>query len=133
MPSFGAASLKQRETLHTDLQRLLDEAILTIDFSIVEGHRGEELQNRDFALGKSKLRWPDGKHNSKPSKAVDISPYPQDWSEGELPHARFAFLAGVIWQIATRLQIKIRWGADWNRNLDPRDEKFLDWGHIELV
>lgn len=133
MPSFGPASLAQRATLHPDLVRILDEAIKIVNFSIIEGFRGEELQNRDFAAGKSKLRWPNGKHNGKPSRAADLAPYPPDWSEGELPHARFAFLAGVIWAIADRLGIKIRWGADWDRNLDPRDETFLDWGHIELV
>ncbi len=33
---------------------------------------------------------------------------------------------------ADKLGVKVRWGADWNRNGDWRDEKFRDWPHFEL-
>lgn len=132
MPIFGAASQKQRATLHPRLQMVLDDAIQYIDFSIIEGHRNQADQEADFKKGLTKLHYPNGRHNSTPSKAADCAPYPIDWKEGELPHLRFAFMMGVIWQSAKRLGVKIRFGMDWNRNLDPRDESFLDLPHVEL-
>jgi hypothetical protein len=130
---FGTASLNQLATCDQRLQQIANEAIKWgPDFSIVEGFRNQELQHRDFLQGKSKLDWPHGNHNATPSRAFDFSPFPADWSEGQLPHARFAMIACNIITTAQRLGIKVRWGADWNRNLDPRDETFLDWGHIEL-
>ena len=42
---------------------------------IVCGHRNKEDQNKAFAEGKSKLKWPKGKHNKLPSQAVDAAPY----------------------------------------------------------
>ncbi len=132
MPKFGAESLKQRATCHPRLQLVLDAAIKDFDFAIIEGHRGEKAQNIAYAKKLSQLPWPKGNHNSFPSRAADIAPYPVDWKEGEKPHLRFAFMMGVVWAHAQRLGVKVRFGMDWNRNLDPRDEHFLDLPHVEL-
>jgi peptidoglycan L-alanyl-D-glutamate endopeptidase CwlK len=130
--SFGTESKKQYGTLHPKLQKLMDEMIKFFDFSIIEGHRGESAQNRAFAVGNSKVRWPHGKHNKKPSRAVDIAPYPIDWSNKIGALMRFGLLMGVAIVCAAKLGIKIRLGMDWNRNGDPRDETFIDYPHIEL-
>lgn len=133
MPTFGSNSQEQLATCDNRLQQIANNAILVgPDFSIVEGFRNQEQQHRDFLKGASKLDWPNGRHNAQPSRAFDFSPYPEDWGEGQLPHARFALIAGVMFTVAKQLGYKIRWGVDWNRNFDPRDETFLDWGHIEL-
>ena len=132
MAKFSAASLKQRATLHPRLQLVFDEAIKYYDFAIIEGFRGKTLQNKAFATGKSKLPWPLGSHNKTPSKAADLAPFPIDWSDRSQALVRFGILAGVIKTCAERLKVRIRWGGDWNRNWDPRDETFLDWGHFEL-
>lgn len=126
--------MTQFNTLHPDLQRVLTEAIKYFDFSILEGFRDEEAQNRAYAKGLSKVRWPLGKHNSNPSHAVDIAPYPIDWSDERKATERFVLLAGVILCLAAQMNITIRWGGDWNRNNDTRDEKgFRDYPHFELV
>jgi hypothetical protein len=114
------------------LQQVLTAAIADFDFVVVEGHRGKEAQNAAYAKGNSQLPWPKGNHNALPSRAADLAPYPVDWGEGEKPHLRFAFMMGVIHAHARRLGIKVRFGMDWNRNLDMRDEHFLDYGHVEL-
>jgi peptidoglycan L-alanyl-D-glutamate endopeptidase CwlK len=132
MPKFGSASEAQLATCDDRLQRVLREAVKDFDFSVIEGHRGKEAQNRAFAKGTSKLPWPKGNHNQTPSRAADCAPYPLDWSDRTTALARFTFMSGVIWAAARRLGIKIRFGWDWSRNLDPRDESFLDWGHCEL-
>lgn len=132
MPTFGAASEAQLATCHPDLVRVLRRAIQYLDFSVIEGHRGQAAQDAAFAKGLSKLRYPNGNHNAVPSRAADIAPFPVDWSEGEKPHLRFAFLMGVVLVAARTEGVKVRFGLDWNRNLDPRDETFLDLPHVEL-
>jgi peptidoglycan L-alanyl-D-glutamate endopeptidase CwlK len=132
MPQFGAESTRQKLTCHPRLQLVLDEAIKYFDFAVVEGHRGKEAQNIAYAKHLSQLPWPLGNHNALPSRAADIAPYPIDWKEGEKPHLRFAFMMGVVWVAAAKVGVKIRFGMDWNRNLDPRDESFIDLPHVEL-
>lgn len=134
MPSFSAASRKQLATLHPDLQKVLNEAIRYIDFSVVEGHRGKAAQDAAYAKGLSKLPWPRGQHNANPSRAVDLAPYPIDWSDQPKAVERFVYLAGFVMCTARRLGIPLRWGGDWTRNDDMRDEgAFRDRPHFELA
>jgi len=134
MATFSAASEKQLATLHPDLQRVLRLAIRHFDFVVVEGHRGKEAQNAAYAKGFSKVRWPHGNHNTLPSKAVDLAPYPIDWSDRAAALERFAFMAGVVTTCAEQLGVPLRWGGDWNDNEDTRDEgAFRDRPHFELM
>lgn len=133
MAKFGAVSLKQRETLCTELQQVLDEVITLFDFSILEGFRDEEKQNRAYSRGLSQVKWPNGKHNKLPSDAVDIAPWPIDWSNKEAAIQRFVYLAGWVMATAAMLGISLRWGGDWDGDRDTRDEKFRDLGHFEVI
>ena len=139
MPAFSAASLAKLATCDARLQGLLREAIKHTDLTILEGHRGQAAQDKAFAEKKSKLKWPHGKHNSSPSRAVDIAPYYTDgggtitWKD--VP--AFARLMGYIERIADERGIKVRLGMDWDGDFrtaghDP-GENFLDAPHIELV
>ena len=121
MFSFGKKSLEKRSQLHSDLQKVVDEAIKHIDFSIICGHRGEEEQNEAFKSGASKLVYPNSKHNMEPSDAFDATPYPCDWSD--IPS--FQRLADIIKQAAETTGVKIIWGGDW--------KTFKDYPHFELA
>lgn len=132
MPKFGVESQRQLATCDPRLQALANEAIKYADFSILEGHRGKEAQNAAYAKGTSKLPWPKGNHNALPSRAFDFAPFPIDWSSKATALCRFTFIAGILRTVAVQQGVAIRFGWDWNRNLDPRDETFLDWGHVEL-
>jgi hypothetical protein len=133
MPKFGSASKRELKSCVAELQTLANEVIKIFDFSVLEGHRNERDQNIAFAKGASQRQWPLGEHNSKPSKAMDVSPWPIDWKNEEVARQRFVLLAGFMLCTALRLGIKLRWGGDWNGNLDTRDEKFRDYGHFEVV
>ena len=61
------------------MQELFNEVIKYFDCTLIQGHRGEEEQNKYFDEGKSKVRYPNGRHNARPSNAVDVVPYPIDW------------------------------------------------------
>lgn len=132
MPIFGSESQKQLRTLDKRLQLVLTEAIQYVDFSVIEGYRGKERQEDAFRRGTTTLHYPHGNHNQFPSRAADCMPYPVDWSEKREAIARVAFMHGVIHACAKRQGVKLRFGFDWSRNLDPRDETFLDWPHVEL-
>ncbi len=135
MPKFGAESKRQLDTCHPDLQVVMYEAIKYIDFSVLEGHRGQAAQEAAFAAGNSKLHWPNGKHNKSPSSAVDIAPYPLNWNDTQ----RFVYFAGFIMGIAKmifaqgKITHTIRWGGDWDSDTQVKDESFRDLGHFELV
>lgn len=129
MPSFGKASEERLATCDPRLQSVLREAIKHRDFTILCGFRDEAAQNDAVAKGNSKTPWPNSKHNRQPSLAVDIAPYPIDWTDT----GSFSYLAGYIVRIGDELGVKLRWGGDWNQNGKTKDEKFLDMPHIELV
>ena len=73
MPRFGKTSKRNLLSCHPDLVRLFDEVIKHYDCSIVCGHRGEDEQNALYLSipPKTKVQYPDSKHNSLPSMAVD--------------------------------------------------------------
>ena len=72
MYKFSKFSLSHLESVHPDLREILDEAIKIMDFRVTEGFRPEERQNQLKEEGKSKLSWPESKHNQNPSLAVDV-------------------------------------------------------------
>lgn len=128
MPKFGSTSIKRLETCHEDLQQIFYQVIKHFDCSILEGHRGEEKQNKYFDEGKSKVRYPKGRHNAIPSRAVDVAPYPIDWDDLD----RFYYFAGFVKGIAAMLDIPIRWGGDWDNDTQVKDTGFKDLPHFEL-
>lgn len=135
MPTFSTQSLSQLASCHPDLQTLFHEVIKYFDCKINEGFRDEATQNKAFAEGKSKLRWPNGNHNQYPSMAVDVYPCPIDMKDTH----RFYFFAGRVLGIADILKIQgkmlhsVRWGGDWNSDTEIKDNTFNDLVHFELV
>jgi len=128
MPKFGSKSKQRLSTCHEDLIDLFNEVIKYFDCSVLEGHRNEEDQNKYFEEGKSKVKFPKGKHNASPSNAVDVVPYPVDWNDTD----RMYYFAGIVKGIAATMEINIRWGGDWNNDTQVKDTKFKDLPHFEL-
>ena len=128
MPYFGRLSTQRLSTCDERLQDICNEAIKVYDFSVLCGHRDEIEQKKLFREGKSKLEYPHSKHNSIPSLAVDIAPYPLIWDD----FGRFKFLAGVMFAIAHSKGIRLRWGGDWDGDFDFNDQKWYDMPHFEI-
>jgi hypothetical protein len=134
MPSFGRHSESRLRTCHPDLQRVMRAAIATgPDFSILCGHRGKIEQDAAVAAGLSKTPFPTSKHNAEPSLAVDIAPYPIDWSD----QGRFVELAHHVLAVAAEMGVSLRWGGDWDGDGKTRadgdpEERFVDLPHFEL-
>ena len=128
MAKFGKTSKQRLSTCHEDLQTVFNEVIKHVDCSILEGHRSGERQDKLFGEGKTKVKYPNGRHNANPSNAVDVAPYPIDWDDRE----RFHLFAGFVIGIAKSMGITLRWGGDWNMNFEVDDNQFDDFPHFEL-
>ena len=128
MYSFGKRSRENLAQCHPDLQRLFNEVIKYRDCSVICGHRSEIEQSSAYLKGLSKLRFPQSKHNTSPSMAVDVVPYPIDWEDT----GRFYAFAGYVQALADTLGIKIRWGGDWDMDLSTTDQRFHDLPHYEI-
>lgn len=129
MPLFSKNSTAKLLTCDDRLIRVFAEVIKHFDCTILQGHRSEEEQNEYFRTGKSKLEFPNSKHNSIPSRAVDVAPYPIDWNDRE----RFTLFAGMVIGVGVMQGITIRWGGDWNRDTQVKDNGFDDLPHFEVL
>ena len=128
MPKFGKRSKNALSSCDEKLIKVFNEVIKTVDCSVLEGHRGQSKQDKYYEEGKSKVKYPSGRHNKLPSMAVDVAPYPIDWDDRE----RFHLFAGFVLGIAKSMGINLRWGGDWNQNWFVDDNKFDDFPHFEL-
>jgi peptidoglycan L-alanyl-D-glutamate endopeptidase CwlK len=61
--------------------------------------------------------------------AVDVVPYPLNWKDIDSFKRLGYFVVGV----AHGMGINVKWGADWNMDMDLSNETFLDYPHYELV
>ena len=129
MPKFSNRSLARLSTVHKDLQEIFYAVIKYFDCSILCGHRIEEAQNLAYDSGFSKFKWPESLHNMTPALAIDVAPYPINWED----YNRFYYFAGFVQGIASQQGIKLRYGGDWDRDTEVRDQNFYDLVHFELV
>jgi peptidoglycan L-alanyl-D-glutamate endopeptidase CwlK len=129
MPSLSAVSAARLATCDVRLQALFQAVAAHVDCLILEGFRDQATQDAAFAAGRSKLRWPHGKHNRQPSLAVDAAPLPIDWADRERLH----LFAGFVLGLARAQGVAVRWGGDWNGNFQVADNRFDDLVHFELV
>jgi hypothetical protein len=128
VPKYSKSSLAKLDTCHDDLQKVFKEVIKHVDCTIIEGHRGEERQNRLCDEGKSKVRFPNGRHNAIPSRAIDVMAYPIDWADRE----RNTLFAGFVIGLAHGMGINLRWGGDWDSDFNLKENFFDDHPHFEL-
>lgn len=130
--SFSERSLKAKEGVHPDLNRVLDRAIQITgqDFLITEGVRTPERQAELYAQGRTKpgkvVTWTLNSNHFKSKvtgfgHAVDVCPYPVDWNSV----AKFEAIAKAIKQAARELGVQIEWGGDWS----PKNR---DYPHFQL-
>jgi peptidoglycan L-alanyl-D-glutamate endopeptidase CwlK len=133
MRAWSHNSRKVYNTLDPRLQRVMDRILHEVaDVSLVSGHRDQEEQNDAFDEGVSTLRYPDSKHNSLPSIAVDFQPYPYPNYEPKLWGA-LGYIAGRALGIALEEGVTLRWGGDWDGDGDTTDQSFDDLFHLEIT
>lgn len=160
MNVYGSRSKAVLETLHPDLQKIMNLAIQRsyTDFGLHEGGRTVEKQLEYYQNGKSRIDprkyptiyalaeaakhiiIPESEEYSK-SRAVDIH-IAERYNTKKLTwdNVHFARVAGVIESCAQELYEKgeishlVRWGNDWDSDgVIGLDHKLKDSPHIELV
>lgn len=101
------------------LQKLIEAINVKMFVNVSVGHRDKTCQDNAFRDGKSKVKYPNSKHNKIPSLAVDIYPI----ENNEIAWDKFDELGKIIKYTSKELEIPIIWGGDW---------KMRDKPHIEL-
>ncbi|MEZ9627486.1 peptidase [Aliivibrio fischeri] len=128
MNKFSKQSATRLASCHPQLQKVFTKVLEICDCSILCGHRTEAEQNA-LPSSNTQVRFPNSKHNSVPSKAVDATPYPYDEDDRE----RFSYFAGIVIGVGASMGIVIRWGGDWDKDNELKDNGFDDLMHFELV
>lgn len=123
---YSTTSLARLQTCDPRLKKLFMAVADRYDVSIIEGYRPLERQLELYNNGKSKVKM--GKHNSTPSKAVDAAPYPIDWNDPE----QFIEFGYFVMGVAHGMGIPLRWGGDWDGDMDMSDQTFNDRVHFEI-
>jgi len=130
MAKFSEHSRAILDTCDKRIQRVFEEVVKTVDCRAISGRRGEREQQALFHAGKSKAQYPKSYHNNYPSSlAIDIVPYPVDWTDRE----RFTLFAGYVLGIAEGIGISLTWGSDWDRDFSVSDNGFDDMAHFQLT
>ena len=134
---FGERSKKSLSTVTYNLYVIATEALSAgiMDFTVIEGFRPKFKQD-EYYYGhpqRSKVPWPKSKHNIQPlAKAMDLVPYINGKLSWNKIHC--CVLAGIVLTCAKKLGIKIRWGGNWDMDLEPvTDQEFNDLVHFEEI
>jgi peptidoglycan L-alanyl-D-glutamate endopeptidase CwlK len=128
-------SIKNPERLtnvHPKLIALLAEVAAYVDIQIIEGERSLAAEQANIDKGASKLTDPKNCLHVVQADgfvhAVDYARYPVDWKDTN----GFYFLGGFVCGMAKARGIHVRFGGDWNGDLNIHDQSFNDLDHIEL-
>lgn len=152
-------SLNNLKGVHNDLAKIVHRAIAITeqDFVVIEGVRSREQCMINYGKGRtvaqlsaknipakyarpndSKVTWLKNPFASKhcDGLAVDICPYPVDWSDLK----KFDKIAKAMFeaekQLKTEGQISqntnLRWGADWDNDGNKRERGESDSPHFEI-
>jgi peptidoglycan L-alanyl-D-glutamate endopeptidase CwlK len=142
--------------VHPDLYAVVLRAaeICPIKFMVVEGIRSDTQAYLNYGKGRtstelaakgvptkyaqpalSKVTWLNNPlsttHRKQPDgfgHAVDLLPAPFDWAKT----GPFDIVAEAMFQAAKELNVKIRWGADWDNDGKFRERGESDSPHFEL-
>lgn len=138
--------------LHPKLIAVVNRAAKQSEFIVVEGVRSDEQCFINFGKGRNaaqcvvggcpakyaqpklaKVTWLahalSSNHRKKPDgfgHAVDLLPAPFDWTHG------FDELARVMFAAAKAESVKVRWGADWDRDGHAHEPGETDAPHFEI-
>lgn len=134
---YGKRSKKVLSEIHFDLQTVFSFVLQFFDHSLVCGRRGKAAQTKAYNSGKSKLKWPESKHNAEApalSNAVDAYPYPVNFKRFQRQIYFAGAVVGIAWVFYKigKIDNLIRWGGDWNKNTILSDQSFNDYPHFEV-
>lgn len=153
---LGKQSLLNLQGVYPPLVTLVKRAIQIslVDFKVIEGVRTDEQAYINFGKGRTakecaavdcpikyakpkeaKVTWVRHPLSTKHRKqedgyghAVDLLPAPYDWKELK----PFDLVADAMTRAGVELNIRFRWGADWDADGKPRERGETDNPHFEI-
>ena len=141
MPKFilGKRSTDNLVGVHPDLVRVVKRALelSEVDFFVDCGVRTPERQAELYAQGRTKpgeiVTWTLKSNHFVNQRtgfghAVDLVPLPVDWKNTKA----FDKVAQAMFKAASELGVKLRWGADWDMDGNPRERGETDSPHYEI-
>lgn len=152
---LDARSIDNLANVHPQLVRVVHRAaeLSRVPFKVIEGVRTAERQERLYGQGRTaeqlrakslppslarptmpKVTWTLSSRHFIDQKtgfgrAVDLLPAPYDWQDTQ----PFDDMAKAMFAAADELGVKIRWGADWDRDGNPRERGEADSPHFEIA
>ena len=134
MAKFSKSSRENLESCDPNLQILFNYVIRYFDFTVICGERAEGGQNKAFADGFSTVQYPNSKHNSSPSEAADVVPWPIQWDNTDRMRYFIGFVKGVAKMLKEygTMDKGITTGIDWNNDTFLKDQRFNDFPHFEI-
>ena len=134
MPSFSKSSKGKLESCDLELQTLFNYVIKHFDCTIVCGERDKIAQNTAYAKGFSTVIYPNSKHNSSPSEAVDAVPWPIEWENTDRMRYFIGFVKGIARMLKDYgyIEREIIKGIDWDNDTVLKDTRFKDFPHFQL-
>lgn len=134
MPKFSESSMQKLRTCNPELQILFNYVIRYFDCTVICGERGEADQNKAFVDGFSTVQYPNSKHNSSPSNAVDVVPYPVEWDNTDRMRYFIGFVKGVAQMLKEygTMDKEIATGIDWDNDTILKDQRFNDFPHFQV-
>ena len=128
MGKFSEKSLARLAETDPRLQALFRRVVSQYDCIVTAGYRSGADQDAAFRAGRSQKQAGQSKHNSYPALAIDVAPWPLQWENAK----RFYHFAGYVKGVAEFMAIPIRWGGDWDSDLDLDDNGLVDLVHFEI-
>lgn len=153
MSTYNKNSLGKLMIAEPDLITIFQEVVKIFDNSVIYGYRSPAFQFDLYKKGRSFVnsKWiitdkklvvtyKDGtiqksNHNFDPARAVDVMPYPINFKDIKRIHyfAGFVMCMAIKLKEEGRISHDIRWGGDFNRNTEVKDETFMDLAHYEII
>lgn len=141
MNTFSKKSQEQFFTCHPDLQTIARAVLQIHDCSFIQGHRDKETQDKYYANKTSHVQYPNSKHNTLPSMAMDLAPYKKGDNTYDMENV--LFFSGIVITVAKLLlqegviSHQLMWGGNWSVKADHKfafdRDGFYDGIHFELV
>ncbi len=126
--------------VHPKLIAVVRAASDSVPILVTEGVRTLQRQKALYAQGRTKpgkmVTWTlNSKHRVQPDgfgHAVDLVPYRADGTIDWKDLASFDRMANAMFAAAAARKVEIRWGADWDRDGNRREQREHDSPHFEL-
>jgi len=117
---FGERSRERRDECDPQLIRFADAVMAGVDagecphvrdLTVLCGFRGEAEQEAAYNAKpqRSRKRWGESAHNSRPAKAIDMAPYPIDWHDARAWESLRTYAHGVARGLGIRVDSPIAW------------------------